>query len=93
MTKTDPKIAIAKAAIIARYGAPEAELNVNLFASHHKEELAPAEWQACLGDSDPSEQRILEGLVLRDIIPIPPWHSISAQNELREKGNVKSNEK
>jgi len=66
MTEKDPKIAIAYQAILSRFGKPEGEMNVDLFVSHHKEEVDAEEWKSCLGDNNPSDQAILACLVFKD---------------------------
>ena len=67
MTNTDARIAIATAEILARHGTPEGEMNVDLFVSHHKEELSSNEWETCLGNAKPSDIEMpLKSLVLMD---------------------------
>jgi hypothetical protein len=55
----------ALAAIKRRFGTEDGEFDVNLFASHHLDELDSAYWQSHLGTTEPDPARVLDILVLR----------------------------
>lgn len=57
--------AMARAAINESFGTGEDESGVDLFASHHLEELDGEYWQKHLGTSSPEPVRILDILKLR----------------------------
>lgn len=55
----------ALTAIKRRFGTEEGEFDVNLFASHHLEELDSAYWQSHLGTKEPERALVLNILELR----------------------------
>ncbi len=64
-TKQDME-AKARFAINALQGTPDAEYSVDLFVSHHLDELDAAYWSEHFGASKPDAATILAGLVVRE---------------------------
>ncbi len=65
MTNKDQKIEIATKEISKRCRTPDGEMSVDLFVSHHQEEIAPSEWKSLLGNANPSEDEILASIVFK----------------------------
>lgn len=64
----DPtKLRAARAKIRSRYGTALGKDDVDLFVSHHLEELSADEWRTCLGKEIPTSHDILDALVLQSV--------------------------
>jgi len=59
------RIKVALSTIKNTYGAEDGEYSVNLFASHHLNEIEVGYWEKHLGIADIKESQILDILVLR----------------------------
>ena len=62
----DKRETIARAKLLEFLGTEEGEFGPVLFVNHHKEELDSEYWQRVFGNTDPTPEEIIKGLVLVD---------------------------